>query len=253
LIEAHGGDKIELDSYIDEYIETGKKLKPFATNTVYSMNKYFREGKRILFEGAQGILLDINFGTYPFVTSSNPTVGGIFCGTGLSHKSLGKVTGISKAYTTRVGGGPFPSELSGEVADFLRQEGNEYGATTGRPRRVGWLDLVGLKYAIMLNGVDEIFFTKLDVLDNFDEICVVTSYEIDGRQSEIFNPSLDYLENVKPVLKTFPGWKTDLSGITNYDDLPSRAVEYIQFVTEFIGVPLNYISVGSKRHQTIKR
>ncbi|MCP5046844.1 MAG: adenylosuccinate synthase [bacterium] len=253
LIESYNGDKIDIDSYIDDYIEVGKALEPFARNTVYSLHQYFNEGKRILFEGAQGILLDINFGTYPFVTSSNPTIGGLFCGTGLSHKALGKVIGISKAYTTRVGGGPFPSELSGGVADLLRKEGNEYGATTGRPRRVGWLDLVALKYAIMLNGVDEIFFTKLDVLDNFDEINAVTAYEVDGKTSAIFDSSLEFLEQTKPVLKRFPGWKTPITDIDNYDQLPPEARSYIKFVEEFTGVPFNYISVGSRRHQTIMR
>jgi adenylosuccinate synthase len=253
LIKVHGGEPVSIDSYIDEYIEAGKQLKQFARNTVYSLNQYHTEGKKMLFEGAQGVLLDINFGTYPFVTSSNPTVGGLCSGTGLSHKSLGKFIGISKAYTTRVGGGPFPSELSGDTAEFLREQGNEYGATTGRPRRVGWLDLVALKYALMLNGIDEIFFTKLDVLDKFDEIKAVTHYQIKGKENQIFDPSIEYLEEVTPVLKTFPGWQTPTSEITSFNDLPTNAKNYIAFIESFTNVPLSYISIGSKRHQTIKR
>ncbi len=253
LIEAYDGTPVDINSYIDQYIEAGKQLKPFVKNTIYSLNRYFDQGKRILFEGAQGVLLDINFGTYPFVTSSNPTVGGICTGTGLSHKALGRITGISKAYTTRVGGGPFPSEMSGQEAEFLRAQGNEYGATTGRPRRVGWLDLVALKYTLMINGVDEIFFTKLDVLDAFDTIHVVTAYELNGNKSAIFDPSIDYLEQVKPVLKPFAGWKTSTQAFTAYDDLPIEARQYIEFVSEYTGVPIRYISVGTERHQTIKR
>lgn len=252
-IKAHGGEPVDVDSYLEEYIEAGKVLKEYAANTVYSLNRYLKENKRMLFEGAQGVLLDINFGTYPFVTSSNPTIGGISTGTGLSHKALGKLTGISKAYTTRVGGGPFPAELFGQEAEFLREQGGEYGATTGRPRRVGWLDLVALKYALMLNGVDEIFFTKLDVLDEFEEINVVTAYEIDGQSSDVFDPRIDQLEKVKPVLRSFPGWKTRTCDIREYNELPVQARDYIAFIEKFTGVPFNYISVGSERHQTIKR
>lgn len=249
-----GGKEIPLESYIDDYIKAGQVLKDIARNTVYTLNRYFSEGKRILFEGAQGALLDIHFGTYPFVTSSNPTIGGICTGTGLSHKALGKTIGIAKAYTTRVGGGPFPSELFLDEADFLREKGKEYGATTGRPRRVGWLDLVALKYAIMINGVDEVFLTKLDVLDEFDEINVVTAYETDnGEKNQIFDPAIDYLEQVKPALRPFKGWGKNISGINNYHDLPSEARNYISFIEEYTGVPLQYISVGSERRQTIRR
>jgi len=253
LIRDCGGKETGIASYIDDYMKAGNVLKKFAKNTVYTLNRYYREGKRILFEGAQGVLLDINFGTYPFVTSSNPTIGGIFTGTGLSHKALGEVTGISKAYTTRVGSGPFPSELFDDAADFLRDKGSEYGATTGRPRRVGWLDLVALKYAIMINGVDRVFLTKLDVLDAFDEIKVVTAYEINGEINEIFDPSSDYLGAVKPVSIPFPGWKKNISNIKNHNDLPVEARDYISFIEDFTGVPLQYISVGTQRHQTIKK
>ncbi len=253
LIEASGGETIALDSYFDEYAAVGRFLKPYAKNTIYTLNRYYREGKHILFEGAQGVLLDIRFGTYPFVTSSSPTVGGICTGTGLPHKSLEKLIGISKAYTTRVGEGPFPSELFDSEAEFLREKGSEYGATTGRPRRVGWLDLVALKYAIMINALDEVFFTKLDVLDEFDEIKVVTAYDYKGEKREIFEPSMDYLENVKPVLKTFRGWKSNTTDVKEYKNLPAEAREYIEFVEGFIDVPIAYISTGGHREQTIQK
>jgi adenylosuccinate synthase len=253
LIRIHKGEEVNIESYIDKYLEVGKFLQPYAKNTVYLLHEYARQGRNILFEGAQGILLDINFGTYPFVTSSNPSIGGLFSGTGLSHKAVDKVTGISKAYTTRVGEGPFPAELAGDEADFLRDKGKEYGATTGRPRRVGWLDLVALKYSLMLNGVDEIFLTKLDILDEFEEIKVVTAYDTGDEQSEIFEPSIEYLSSVKPVLKSLPGWKKDISGITKYENLPQQAKQYIEFIEDFVDVPVKIVSIGTARSQTLKR
>jgi adenylosuccinate synthase len=253
LIESYGGEKIDIESYINDYIEAGRYLETFTKNTIYSLNQYYREGKRILFEGAQGVLLDINFGTYPFVTSSNPTIGGICTGTGLPPKAVDQIIGISKAYTTRVGGGPFPSELSNQAAEFLREQGKEFGATTGRPRRVGWLDLVALKYAIMINGLDRMFLTKLDVLDAFDEIKVVTAYQVDGKETEIFNSTIDFLENVHPIYRCFPGWEKDISEIKHYQDLPRATQDYISFIENYTGVPFQDISVGSQRHQTIKK
>lgn len=253
LIQSHGGESVNIDSYIDRYIAAGKSLQPFTKNTVYFLNEYYRQGRNILFEGAQGILLDINFGTYPYVTSSNPSIGGVFTGTGLPHKAVHKVIGISKAYTTRVGEGPFPAELREQAAELLREKGTEYGATTGRPRRVGWLDLVALKYSLMVNGVDEIFLTKLDVLDDFKEINVVIAYDVAGEKSEIFDPSIDYLSSVSPVLKSFPGWQKNISAISAYKDLPMQVKDYIEFIEKFIGVPITYISVGSERSETIKR
>jgi len=253
LIRTFKGEEIDIDSYIDEYLEVGKFLKEFTKNSIYLLNDYFRKGKKILFEGAQGVLLDINFGTFPFVTSSNPTVGGMFTGTGLPHKSLDRITGISKAYTTRVGGGPFPSELEGDTGEYLRKKGNEYGSTTGRPRRVGWLDLVALKYAVMVNGIDEIFLTKLDVLDDLDEIGVVTGYNSNGTITTIFEPDHIYLDNVVPDVKMFSGWRKDTSDIKNYSDLPPAAKKYISFIEEFSDVPIGTVSVGVSSEQTIKK
>jgi len=253
LIRAYNGEEINIDNYIDDYIEAGRILEPFVKNTVYLLNQYYREGRDILFEGAQGVLLDINFGTYPYVTSSNPTIGGVFIGTGLPSKSVNRIIGISKAYTTRVGGGPFPAEVFDDEAEFLREKGNEYGSTTGRPRRVGWLDLVALKYSIMINGVDEIFLTKLDVLDEFDEVKAVIAYDIEGRESDVFDPHIDYLNSAKPIEKTFPGWKKEIGDTVSFKNLPAEAKDYLGFIEACIGIPITYISVGTDREQTIKR
>jgi len=251
LIETFNGEIVEIDSYIEDYLEAGRFLKDFTRNSVYLLNNYLAEGKNILFEGAQGVLLDINFGTFPFVTSSNPTVGGMFTGTGLPHKSLDKITGISKAYTTRVGGGPFPSELDGSEGEYLQKKGNEYGSTTGRPRRVGWLDLVALRYAVMINGVDDIFLTKLDVLDGLDEIGVVTEYRYGEETGTVFEIDHTFLDDVSPVVKMFNGWKSDTFGMRKYRDLPKKAKIFIEFIEDFVNIPINTVSVGVSSEQTI--
>jgi len=253
LIKSYDGEEVSIESYIDEYLESGSFLKKYSKNTTYLLNKLFMEGKNILFEGAQGVLLDINQGTYPYVTSSNPCIGGVFTGTGLPHKAVEKVIGISKAYTTRVGEGPFPTELFEEESDFLREKGKEFGSTTGRARRVGWLDLVALKYSVMINGVDSVFVTKLDIFDEFDEIKVVTDYEINGEQNQIFDPSVDYLNKVKPVFKSFPGWKKSICDVKSFNELPQRTKDYIKFIESYIKIPVDYISVGTQREQTINR
>lgn len=253
IIEAYNGEKVDIDSYIEEYYEVGKSLQAYTRNTTYVLNRFASEGKAILFEGAQGALLDINLGTYPFVTSSNPTIGGVFTGTGVSHQVIGKIIGISKAYTTRVGGGPFPAELFEKNAEYLREKGNEFGSTTGRPRRVGWLDLVALKYAVMVNGVDELFLTKLDVLDELEEIKMVTHYHYKGEENQIFDLSFDYLNEVNMITRSFPGWQTRIGEIKLIKDLPQRAKEYIEFIEDYINVPVRYISLGMERDQTIQK
>jgi len=253
LIGLYSNDSVNIDDYLEDYVKTGEILKDYAKDTIYYLNDEYKKGKKILFEGAQGILLDINFGTYPFVTSSNPSVGGVLTGTGLPYKALNKIIGISKSYTTRVGEGPFPSELKEKQGDFLRAEGQEYGATTGRPRRVGWLDLVALKYSIMINGVDSIFLTKLDVLDKFDEIEVVTSYVLSGKEIKNFDNSIDFLKKVGVKTKRFKGWKKEISEIKNFKDLPQEAKDYINFIQDYIEIPIEIISVGKSRNQTIVR
>jgi adenylosuccinate synthase len=253
IIQAYGGAPVLIESYMDDYLAAGRLLKPYVRNTTYLLNRFHEERKSFLFEGAQGALLDISLGTYPFVTSSHPTVGGVLIGTGLSHKAIGKVIGISKAYATRVGEGPFPTELKDATGDRLREKGDEYGSTTGRPRRVGWLDMVALKYALMVNGVDSIFLTKLDVLDDLDEIRVAVAYELDGVQTEIFESHHNRLLKARPVYRAFPGWKKPTSGSKRERDLPKETRDYLRFIEESTRVPIEYISIGSGRDQTIHR
>jgi len=219
-------------------------------DTEYEINHFLEEGKSILAEGAQGTLLDIDFGSYPFVTSSNTICAGACTGMGLAPTNIGEVYGISKAYCTRVGGGPFPSELLDEEGEKLRDIGKEFGSTTGRPRRCGWLDLVALKYSIMLNGVTQLIITKTDVLDTFDNIKVVTAYAIKGELTDKLPYDLN--NDVKPVFTELPGWKTDLTGIRTKDQFPKELNEYIQFLEKELQVPVKYVSVGPDREQIIE-
>jgi adenylosuccinate synthase len=251
LFAAWGHPAEDLEPAILRYLEAGEFLQPHVTDTTRLLQESFRAGKQILFEGAQGSLLDINLGTYPFVTSSNTTIAGVFSGTGLSPKAVDLVIGISKAYTTRVGEGPFPTELKDENGRRLRERGNEYGATTGRPRRVGWLDLVALKHAVQVSGVDSLFITKLDVLDDLAEIQVATEYEIEGGRSDRFPAHADALERVTPVYRVLPGWQTKLGAIERLQDLPPQVRSYLDFIAEFTGARIGHISIGTERQQTI--
>jgi adenylosuccinate synthase len=248
LFAAHNHPAANLDEAVDRYLQAGIFLKPFVCNTTRLLQQALAAGKDILFEGAQGTLLDINLGTYPFVTSSNTTIAGVFSGTGLPAKAVQRVIGISKAYATRVGEGPFPSELTGASGQQLRERGNEYGATTGRPRRVGWLDLVALKYAVQVNGVDSLFLTKLDVLDEMAEIQVVTAYEgVDG-----FPPHADALSRVRPVYRALPGWEKKLGAIGRFRDLPRQVRAYLRFIEDYTGIVVSHVSLGGERRQTIE-
>jgi adenylosuccinate synthase len=229
----------------------GECLKPRLRDTEQLLNRWIAEGKSLLFEGAQGALLDIDHGTYPFVTSSNSTAGGACTGSGVPPTRLDGAIGVLKAYTTRVGGGPFPSELQGEVADFLRQRGNEFGTTTGRPRRCGWLDTVVARYAQLLNGVDAIALTKLDVLDDFAEIPVCTGYRIKGQVLRDLPPDQWSLESVEPVLRTMKGWKRSTVGVLDEADLPQAARDYIDLIEQEIGAPCSMISTGPRREETL--
>jgi adenylosuccinate synthase len=254
LITSYGGTALQVEDFSAAYLEAGRFLKPYIRNSADLLHRFFREGKKILFEGAQGSLLDIHQGTYPFVTSSDTTVSGAMSGTGLSHKAIDRVIGISKIYTTRVGEGPFPTELFDATGEALRARGNEFGATTGRPRRVGWLDLVALQYTVRLNGVDALFLTKLDVLDDSDEIQVAVAYQTtDGKQTTIFEPHLEFLQQIRPVYRSFPGWKTDTSACRQYDELPAATRNYLQFIADFLETPIGYVSNGTAREATIPR
>jgi adenylosuccinate synthase len=218
----------------------------------YLVNQYLREGKRVLAEGAQGSMLDIDYGTYPFVTSSNTVTAGVCSGLGVAPQHIGEVIGISKAYCTRVGSGPFPTELEDEMGDQLRKEGMEFGSTTGRPRRCGWIDLPQLEYTCMLNGVTQLVLTKIDVMNSFAELSVATHYEYEGQETRQVPYDLCDVE-VTPVLKSFSGWQTSLDEVTEYDELPAAAKAYIQFIEEYLKVPATMISTGPERKKLITR
>lgn len=234
------------------FVEACEKLKGYnITDTTYYINQALFDGKSVLAEGAQGSLLDVDFGTYPFVTSSSTTVGGVMTGLGISPKSIDKVIGIFKAYTTRVGSGPFPTELNDLIGDKIRNIGKEIGATTGRARRCGWLDLPLLKYSCMINGVTELHLMKLDVLTTLSEINVCTGYIIDGETTD--KVPVNYEDINSPVYKTFSGWDTQIENITNYDDLPIKCKNYINFIEEYMGIPIKLISVGPDRTSTVEK
>lgn len=217
----------------------------------YELNQYIEQGKKVLAEGAQGTLLDIDFGSYPFVTSSNTICAGACTGLGIAPHRVGEVYGIFKAYCTRVGSGPFPTELNNEFGEKIRKVGVEYGATTGRPRRCGWLDLVALKYAIMLNGVTQLIMTKSDVLSSFESIKVAVAYRVNGVETDRI--PYDINSPIEPVYKEFKGWMCDISGFKSADDLPEELLAYIQFVEHETGVPVRIVSVGPSRDETIVR
>lgn len=231
-----------------EGIEVIRKFN--RVDTEYELNRFLEENKSILAEGAQGTLLDIDFGSYPFVTSSNTICAGACTGMGVAPSTIGEVYGIFKAYCTRVGGGPFPSELLDEEGTLLRDIGKEFGSTTGRPRRCGWLDLVALKYSLMLNGVTQLIMTKTDVLDTFETIKVATAYSIGGELTDQLPYDLD--KDVKPVFTELPGWKTDLTSIRSKEQFPKELNEYVRFLEKELKVPVKYISVGPDREQIIE-
>ncbi len=244
---------IDAQALIQEMGEAIQKLRPYICNTTHLLHEAIDRGDNILLEGAQGCLLDVDHGTYPYVTSSSPTSGGACTGSGIPPLAISQAMGITKAYCTRVGNGPFPSELLDETGELLRKKGHEFGATTGRPRRCGWLDLVALKYACRINGLNELTLTKMDVMDGFETIKVCTSYRINGEETTVFPLALKKLESVEPVYTELQGWDKDISGITEWEELPEAAKEYIAFIEDYIGVPFKIISTGPKRSETILR
>ena len=251
LQKVYGAEELNVDAIIDEYVEFDKVIDPFVTDTTELLGKALAEGKNVLAEGAQGSLLDVDFGTYPFVTSSHPTVGGCCTGLGVPPTAINRVIGIVKAYCTRVGNGPFPTELEDEQGEELRRTGNEFGATTGRPRRCGWLDLVALRYTTMINGFTDLAITKLDVLSNLEEIKVCTGYRIDGKSTRRFPNDIRTLERIEPEYETLPGWQKDITGATELSELPSEARDYLKFISDYLNVPASIVSSGPKREQTI--
>ena len=244
---------MEVAPIATEYLGYSERLSPYVTDTSLLVWEAMSRGADVVFEGAQATLLDIDHGTYPFVTSSNPTAGGALTGTGIGPKAIDRVIGVAKAYISRVGTGPFPTELDDEVGDAMVELGGEYGTVTGRRRRCGWIDLVALRYAARINGLTGLFLTKLDILSHFDSIRVAVAYTSLGERYEEFPRQQRVLYNCVPVYEDLPGWSSDISGVRSYDELPKEARQYIELIEERAGVPVEWISVGPERQQTISR
>jgi adenylosuccinate synthase len=225
-------------------------IKPFISDTVLDINKAAKDKKHIVLEGAQGMWLDVDYGTYPFVTSSNTTSGGACTGSGLSPKHINNVVGVMKAYATRVGEGPFPTELSDKIGENMRSIGKEFGASTGRPRRCGWFDAVSARYSCMVNGVDSLAITKLDILDQFDEIKICTAYDINGKISSDMPSETEKIVAAKPIYETMPGWKENTSAISSWEKLPQNAKKYLLRISQLVDAPPSIISIGPRRDQT---
>ncbi len=236
-----------------EYAELAEQLRPYVADTVQLLNEAEAAGKKILFEGAQGALLDVDFGTYPYISSSNAGTGGAACGTGMPPKSIGRIIGIMKAYCTRVGEGPFPSELTDALGERLRQQGGEFGATTGRPRRCGWFDAVAVRHTAALCGVDSITMTKLDVLSGLESVKAAVAYRIDGKEVRNFPANTGALQGCEIVYESFPGWTEDISKARKFDELPQNARRFVIALEKLIKIPIECISVGNSREATIRR
>lgn len=251
LKEIYGKAELDYDTILKEYLEYAQELRPFVTDTIFSLNEAIDRGAKVLFEGAQATMLDLDYGTYPYVTSSHPVAGGVSVGAGVGPKTIEKVIGVVKAYTTRVGEGPFVTELHEQTGELIRQRGHEFGTTTGRPRRTGWLDTVVVKYACMLSRIDCLAITRLDILDTLPSLKICTGYLYRGEPLREYPASLKMLAEVEPVYEELPGWKTDISGIRRYEELPLNARRYVERLSEVVGARLGIISVGPDRAQTI--
>ncbi len=251
LSKAYGRAEFDFEDMLEQYLAYGEQMKPYIANTSVVINRAIDAGKRVLFEGAQGTMLDIDHGTYPFVTSSHPIAGGACIGAGVGPTKIDAVYGVVKCYTSRVGDGPFPTELLDATGDAIRQEGQEYGTTTGRPRRIGWLDTVALRHAARVNGLTGLAVTRLDVLDHLDWIQIAVAYRYRGEVMTELPDSLEELSEVEPVLETMEGWKTSITGARRIDDLPAATRRYLDRIAELVGVPLALVSVGRERTNTI--
>ena len=251
-MKAVTGEEPNVDELEQQWFDAINYIKEFELiDSEFVINKSLNEGKSVLCEGAQGSLLDVDFGSYPFVTSSNTVCAGACAGLGVAPNKIGEVYGIFKAYCTRVGSGPFPTELFDETGSKIRAIGHEYGAVTGRERRCGWIDLVALRYTIMLNGVTQLIMMKSDVLDDFEEVRVCNSYKINGVETQDFPYSIE--ENIEPVYTSFPGWKTDKTKFKSEDEFPQEFKNYIKYLETELNVPISIVSVGPDREQTIIR
>jgi adenylosuccinate synthase len=253
LQKLYGQPPLHYDAMLAEFLGYRKRLAPYICDTSLICYDYYKEGKKLLFEGAQGMLLDIDFGTYPFVTSSHPISGGVSVGAGVPPAAVSEVVGVVKAYTTRVGKGPFVTELLDETGDFIRERGQEYGATTGRPRRCGWLDLVIVNFAVRIGGITSIALSRLDTLGEIARVKVCTGYEIGGRIVTNYPASLEDIARAVPVYEEFEGWSGDISHVREYRDLPKAARDYVEFIEAQTGVGVGMIGVGPERTECIRR
>ena len=251
FVKLYDDEPVSWEDIYEEYCGYADKIAPFVCDTVDLMARAIGDNKSILFEGAQGALLDVDFGTYPFTTSSNTTSGGVSSGIGVSPKQINNIIGITKAYTTRVGSGPFPTEVEGEDGEHIRKKGGEFGSTTGRPRRCGWFDAVAIQHSVRISGVDSLIVTKLDVLDDQDTIKICTGYKYNEKLYKTFPADIDVLNNCEPVYEEVPGWNEDTSGMRSAESLPEKAKDYIKRVENIVGVKVKMVSVGPERSQII--
>lgn len=246
------GEQMDIDQIIEDYSACADRLRPLVADTTAYLLTALEDGKRLLFEGAQGSLLDVDHGTFPYVTSSNSSGCGIHSGSGIPERAIQQMVGVAKAYTTRVGGGPFPTELDNEIGQRIRDAGNEYGTVTGRPRRCGWLDTVATRYSARISGVDSVVIALLDVLSGFEELHICEAYNIRGTVTREMPSRCEDLAAAKPVLRKIAGWSEDITSVRNFDDLPAAAQEYVKVAAELIGRPVSIVSVGPDREQTIR-
>ncbi|AVM26029.1 adenylosuccinate synthase [Bacillus pumilus] len=250
LEKMYDTEGFKIEDILDEYYEYGQQVKKYVVDTSVVLNDALDEGRRVLFEGAQGVMLDIDQGTYPFVTSSNPVAGGVTIGSGVGPTKIQHVVGVSKAYTTRVGDGPFPTELHDEIGDQIREVGREYGTTTGRPRRVGWFDSVVVRHARRVSGITDLSLNSIDVLTGIETLKICVAYKLNGEITEEFPASLNELAKCEPVYEEMPGWTEDITGVKNLSELPENARHYLERISQLTGIPLSIFSVGPDRSQT---
>ncbi|MBR0591954.1 MULTISPECIES: adenylosuccinate synthase [Bacillus] len=250
LEKMYDAEGFKIEDILDEYYEYGQQVKKYVVDTSVVLNDALDEGRRVLFEGAQGVMLDIDQGTYPFVTSSNPVAGGVTIGSGVGPTKIQHVVGVSKAYTTRVGDGPFPTELHDDIGDQIREVGREYGTTTGRPRRVGWFDSVVVRHARRVSGITDLSLNSIDVLTGIETLKICVAYKLNGEITEEFPASLKELAKCEPVYEEMPGWTEDITGVKNLSELPENARHYLERISQLTGIPLSIFSVGPDRSQT---
>ncbi len=250
ISQVYGGEALDADSIINEYLGYAEKLRPYVTDTSVILNDAIDEGKKVLFEGAQGVMLDIDQGTYPYVTSSNPSAGGVCIGSGVGPSKIREVIGVAKAYTTRVGDGPFPTELNNELGQWIRDKGHEYGTVTGRPRRVGWFDTVVVRHARRVSGITGLSLNSLDVLTGLESVKICTAYKLNGEVVTTYPANLALLDNCEAVYEELPGWSEDISNAKTLDDLPVNTRNFVNRVSELTGIPIAIFSVGRNREQT---